>query len=152
MLFAVLAGGVSPELVAREIPLSQCPDPVREMIREHTGFGRVDEIKTIRTENRILYVAEIELPGQRERKLHVSGDGTLLKMVEDVRQGDLPRPVKAAIAPFLTPGVRFDSADRVTQSGRAEYHVEIDLADETDLHLVLDESGGILRRHENADH
>ncbi|MBL9161072.1 MAG: hypothetical protein JNJ70_26560 [Verrucomicrobiales bacterium] len=150
-LAATLLGGVSSVLLADEIPLSQCPEPVRETIRGNTGLGRIDEIKTIRMENRVLYLAEIDLPGKRERKLHIAGDGALLKMIEEIRPGDLPRKVKSTMDTFLAPGGRFDSADRVTAGGKVEYHVDLDLADDVDLHLVIDENGGILRRREEAD-
>ncbi len=150
-LAAALLGGVASGLSAEGIPLKECPEPVRKTIRDHLGMGRIDEIKTIRVENRVLYLAEIDLPGKRERKLHVGGDGTLLKLVEEIRPGDLPRPVKSAIDPFLTKGTRFDGIDRVTAAGKTEYHVELDLVDDVDLHLVLGENGEILRRREEAD-
>ncbi len=146
-----LIGGASSGLLANEIPLSQVPTPVRETIKENAGLGRIDEIKTIRMENRVLYLAEIDLAGKRERKIHVSGDGSLLKIVDDVRLGELPRRIKAAMAPYLGTGARFDSADRVTAGGKTEYHVEIDLADDVDLYLVLDETGEVLRRREEGD-
>lgn len=150
-LAAALLGGVASGLSAEGIPLKECPEPVIKTIRDHLGLGRIDEIKTIRVKNRILYLAEIDLPGKRERKLHVGGDGTLLKLVEEIRPGDLPRPVKSAIDPFLAKGTRFDGIDRVTAEGKTEYHVELDLADDVDLLLVLGENGEILRRREEAD-
>ncbi len=150
-LAATLLGGVATGLYAEGIPLKQCPEPVVRTIKSQLGFGRIDEIKTIRAENRILYLAEIDLPGERERKLHVGDDGTLLRVVEDVRLGDLPRPVKSALQPFLAGGNRFDGADRITASGRTEYYVEVDLPDDADLHLVIGEGGEILRRREEGD-
>lgn len=149
-LAANLLGGVTYGLFAEDVPLNQCPDQVLKTIKGNAGPGRIDEIKAIRRRSRVLYQAEIDL-GQRERMLHVDNDGTLLNVFDEVRLGELPRRVKSAMEPFLTPGSRFDSAGRVTEGGATEYHVDLDLEDDVDLHLVLSESGGILRHREEAD-
>ena len=150
-LAATLLGGFSSGLHAEDISLKHCPERVRETIQDNLGVGRIDDIKVIRMQNRVLYLAEIDLPGNRERKIHIGGDGTLLKVVEELRLGDLPRQVKLTIETFLTPGADFESAARVTAAGKTEYHVELELAGDVDLHLVLNENGEILRRRELAD-
>lgn len=150
-LAATLLGGVAASLQAEEIPLKQCPEPVVKTIKSQLGLGHLDEIKTVRAEGRILYLAEIDLPGARERKLHVGDDGTLLKVVEEVPLGDLPRSVKSTLEPFLAGRNRFDSADRVTSPDRTDYYVEVDLSDDRDLQLIIAEGGEILRRREVGD-
>ena len=40
---------------------------------------------------------------------------------------------------------------RVISENRTEYHVDFDLIDEVDLHLVIGEGGEILRHREEAD-
>ncbi len=150
-LAATLLGGVATGLRAEGIPTKQCPEPVWRTIRDHLGKGRLDEVKTIRKDGRILYLAEIELPGSRERLLHVGDDGTLHKLIEEIRLKDLPYPVQSALNPFLANSTRFDGADRVRADGRTEYHLDLELVDDVDLHLVLGESGEVLRRREEAD-
>lgn len=150
-LAATLLGGVATGLRAEGIPPKQCPEPVWRTIRDHLGRGRLDEVKTISKNGRMLYLAEIELPGNRERMLHVGGDGTLLKFVEAIRLKELPRPVQSALDPFLANTTRFDGADRVTSGSGTEYHLDLELVDDVDLHLVLGERGEVLRRREEAD-
>lgn len=133
------------------IPLKQCPESVARTIRGQLGSGRVDGIRTLRSHNRLQYLAEIDLPEDRERQLHIDGDGTLLSVIDDCPLGELPRRVKSALVPFLGEGNRFDHAGRVTGSGHTEYHVEVDLPDDVELLLVFGEGGEILRRREEGD-
>lgn len=150
-LATTLLGSIANKALADEITLSQCPEPVAQAIKSHRGLNRIDDIRQVRTANRIQYLAEFELPGERERKLHFSEDGILLKVIEDVRQSELPRKVRMALVPFLAGASRYEDAERVRAEGKTEYHIEIDLPDDVDLHLVMDEDGGILRRREEAD-
>jgi hypothetical protein len=150
-LSANLLGSTFTSVRAEGISLKQCPESVRETIHHHSQTGRIDGVNAVRAKGRLLYVAEIERPGAGERTLHVSGDGALLRIVDEVRLRDLPRPVKAALHPFLGDGNRFDGADRVISENRTEYHVDFDLIDEVDLHLVIGEGGEILRHREEAE-
>ena len=150
-LSANLLGSTFTSVRAEGISLKQCPESVRETIHYHSQPGRIDGVNAVRAKGRLLYVAEIERPGAGERTLHVSGDGALLRIVDEVRLRDLPRPVKAALHPFLGDGNRFDSADKVTASGKVEYHLEFDLPGRVELELVLSESGEVISRREEAD-
>ncbi|MBL9160032.1 MAG: hypothetical protein JNJ70_21300 [Verrucomicrobiales bacterium] len=150
-LSANLLGSTFTSVRAEGIPLKHCPEPVRRTIDHHARPGRVDGVNAVHAKDRLLYVVEVERPGAGERMLHVSGEGDLLRIVDEIGLRDLPRPVKAALHPFLGEGNRFEGADRVTWDQRTEYHVDFDLSDEVDLHLVIGESGEILRHREEAD-
>lgn len=141
--------GAAPRLCAQSVTLKQCPEPVAATIVSHLGQGRADKIKLIRIENRVLYLVKIKMPGRSDRKLHISGDGTLLKIVDEIRHEDLPEAVRNALAPFLAGKGRFDEAERITVDGRVEYHVEVDLPAGVDLHLFFSEAGELLRRFDN---
>lgn len=150
-LSATLLGSTYTSVRAEGVSLKQCPESVRKTIHHHAQPGRIDGINAVHAKDRLLYVAEIERPGKGERTLHVGGDGALLRIVDEIRLGDLPKPVKAALHPFLGEGNRFDGADRVVAGDATEYHVDFDLIDEVDLHLVIGEGGKILRHREEAD-
>ena len=109
LLAATLLGGFASGVRAESIHLKQCPESVIKTIQGQVGPGRIDKIKCIRLEGRVLYLAEIDLPGRRERKIHVGGDGTLLKVIDEIRLADLPRPVRVAVDPFLVGDSHFDS-------------------------------------------
>ncbi len=147
----VLGVGIAASnLHAQSIPLKQCPEPVVRTIQDQLGPGRVDKIKKIQIEGRVLYLVKIDLPGRRDRRLHIGGDGILLKTTDKIRFEDLPPAVRQALEPFLAARGRFDEAARVTASDQTEYHVEIDLPGGVDLHLVIGENGEILRRFEDS--
>jgi hypothetical protein len=136
---------------AEEVFETQCPEAVLDTIELQVGDGRVGEIKRIPMESGAVYLAEILREGPRKRVLHIAADGTLLEVVDELGLRDLPRRVKSAITPLLDGGIRFDCADRVTGHGRMEFHVDLDLEDDVDLHLVVGEGGEILRRYEEGD-
>lgn len=143
--------GVASDWRAEEVFETQCPEAVLDTIHEQVGEDRVGEIKRIPMESGAVYLAEIHRAGPRKRILHIAADGTLLKVVDELGLRELPRRVKSAITPFLDGETRFDCADRVTGSGRIEFHLDFDLEDDVDLHLVVGEGGEILRRYEEGD-
>jgi len=55
------------------------------------------------------------------------------------------------VDPILANKGRFDSADKVTASGKVEYQLEFDLPGRVELELVLSESGEVISRREEAD-
>ena len=143
--------GAASEWRAEEVYETECPESVLETIRDEAGDDEVGEIKRIPMESGAVYLAEIHRVGPRKRILHIAADGALLKVVDELGLRDLPRSVKSAISPLLSGEARFDCADRVVGSGRTEFHVDLDLVDDIDLHIVLGEGGEILRRCEEGD-
>lgn len=151
LAYAAIAVGPGMGLLAGEESSKQLSDIVRAKIQENLGGGHVDDIKVIRIDERLLYVVEVDLPGLRERKLHVTGEGALLKIVDKLRLPDLPPAVRAVVDPILANKGRFDGADKVTANGKVEYHLEFDLPGRVELELVLSESGEVISRREEAD-
>lgn len=150
LAIAVVATGLGLDVRAGEESSKQLSETVRARISENLGGGHVDDIKVIRIDERQLYVVEIDLPGPRERKLHVTGEGVLLKIVDKLRLPDLPPAVRAVVDPILANKGRFDGADKVTANGKVEYHLEFDLPARVELELVLSETGEVISRREEG--
>lgn len=148
---AAVATGLGPAVRAGEESSKELPDTVRARVSENLAGGHVDDIKVIRIDARRLYLVEIDLPGPRERKLHLTGEGILLKIVDKLRLPDLPPATRPAVDSILANKGRFDGADKVTTNGRVEYHVEFDLPGRVELVLVLSESGEVISRREEAN-
>ena len=86
-----------------------------------------------------------------ERRLQISAEGSLLSQGDRIRESELPKTVKTAMNEFIAAGARFDGADHVLTTEREEFHIELDLGDDRDLHLFLDDRGVLLRQHEVGD-
>lgn len=114
------------------------------MIFSNLQDGKIDEIKRIEVEDRVLFIVEIDRKAAKDLKLHISGIGDLLKTVEEVRLRDLPEPVLSAIASLTTNGGRASDVDRVVIDGRVEYHVEVKRPKGPKLRFAFDEAGLLL--------
>ena len=146
-----LFNGMPVEQFLEDISLEDCPRSVANTALKNLESGRIRRILTAQGRHRPFYYVELEVSGNLERKLQISEDGTLLGRVESIRKSELPRCVQSAVTEFLVEGARFDTADHVYTSESEEFHVELDLGDDLDLHLFLDETGALLRQHEVGD-
>lgn len=135
---------------AGEIKLEDCPDAVRETVGQHQRQGRVDEVESYNIQGRALYVVEIELPTRRELKLHISPDGTLVKMSEEVSLAELPDVVRAVVEEKAAGGT-LDDLEKETMGKVVNYRMEIEREKMPDVDLLLDAAGGILSEKEEAD-
>lgn len=147
-----LFSGLPVERVFEEISLEHCPEEVLETVENNLDSGQIERVFVGRASRRPCYFVDVEISGNHATKLQISEDGTLLSQVDGMRESELPRTVQTAVTDFLRAGARFDTADHVLTSGREEFHVELDLGDNLDLHLFLDESGVVLRQHEVGDY
>lgn len=136
--------------VADEISLDACPAPVRSAVRQNERQGRVDEVKFYNIQGKELYVVEIELPTKRELKLHLSSDGTLVKMSEEILLTELPGEVRAVVEEKAQGGT-LDDVEKETVGKVVTYRIEIERKQMPDVDLLLDAAGGILSEKEETD-
>lgn len=136
--------------LAMEIPIDQCPAPVQATVRNHSRDGKLDEIESFAIEGKTLYVAEIDLPGKRDLKIHIASDGTLLKIREDIAMADIPQPVRATAEAKLAGGT-VDDVEMETANGKVTYHVEIERKGAPDIDLVIAPDGKLLSETEDPD-
>ena len=130
-----------------DLHLDQCPHAVQAAIREHSRGGPVDDIDRIRIEGDVIYRAEVDLPRDHELKIYVSGNGVLLKILEEIALAEAPEAVRRVAQ---EQGGSIDDVARETKGQTVTYHVEIDRRDQPDLDLVLAETGAILSRIEEG--
>lgn len=134
---------------AAEVRLKECPAPVQTTIQENARGGHIDEIDSFAIGGKTLYVAEVELPGERDLKIHVSADGTLVKTREDAVLKDAPEAVRKAVESKLGGG-KADDVDKETTGKIVTFHVEIERTGSPDLNLVIDSDGKIVSETEEA--
>ena len=135
---------------AAEVRLADCPPAVQATIQQNSRDGRLDEIESYSIQGKALYVAEVELAGDRDLKIHVAADGTLVKTREDATLAEVPAAVRTAVEGKLNGGVA-DDVDKETAGSTVTYHVEIDRKGAPDTNLTIDSAGKILSESEEHD-
>lgn len=131
-----------------DIRLDECPDAVRKTILDNARGGKIDEVDVIRIEGRTLYIAEVDLPRGLDLKIHVSGDGALLKTREDIPLASVPDAVRDTLESF---GGRIDDLELEIAGGVSTYHAEIDYNGQPDLEVTVAADGRVLREVEDDD-
>lgn len=150
---ALLAAGlfslafVAPAL-AREIKLTDCPQPVQSAVTSNARDGRVDEIEMVQIEGKTVYIAEIDLKGDVDLNLHVAPDGKLVKTVEDIRLSAAPEAVRSALKAL---GGHVDDLDLITAGSTVTYDADVERHGQADLDVIVSADGKIIRQTEDRD-
>lgn len=134
---------------ADDIRLEECPPAVQQTIQANLRDGKLDDVEVIKVEDRTLYVADVDLPNGHDVKVHINGEGKVLKTVEDLPPGSLPPAVTAA-AEKIANGAKLDDIDKIVTDGVTTYRVEIDRKGVPDLRVIFDESGTVLSQKEES--
>lgn len=132
----------------REIRLTDCPQAVQSTIQGNARGGHIDEVDFISIDGKDIYIAEVEQPQDRDLKVYVSGNGTLVKTLEDIALSEAPEAVRNAVQGL---GGRIDDVDKETAGQVVSYHLEIDRHGAPDFDVVVSAEGSILSRTEEAD-
>ncbi len=151
-LKTILATGIlalaAPAYADNDIRLDECPAAVQKTILDNARGGKIDEIDVIRIEGKTLYIAEVDLPRDRDLKIHVAGDGALIKTREDISLATVPEAVRDALESY---GGKIDDLELETANGVATYHAEIDYNGQPDLEVTVAADGRVLREVEDDD-
>jgi uncharacterized membrane protein YkoI len=131
----------------KEVRFDDCPAPVRETILANSRDGKIEEVELISIEDKKIYIAEVDLPRDIDLKVFVNGDGSLLKTREDVRNEEIPAFV-GELAREL--GGTVDDVEKETTGKTVTYHVDIERTGAPDLDVVLDASGKVIEKTEEA--
>lgn len=146
----LLLAALAAPLAARPVQLADCPEPVRATIESKRQGGAIDEIDAHAIEGRTLYVAEIELAGDRDLTLHISPDGTLLSVREETGLEAVPEAARRLVQEKAA-GAEIDEIEKETTGKTVVWRVEIDRKDARDLVLKFDGEGKLLGEVEEAD-
>ncbi len=149
-LFSIALLSLAGHAAAAEVRLADCPPAVQATIQQNSRDGRIDEIESYSIQGKMLYVAEVELSGDRDLKIHVAADGALMKTREDSTLTEVPEAVRKAVEGKLNGGVA-DDVDKETAGQTVTWHVEIDRKGAPDTNLTIDSEGKILTESEEHD-
>ncbi|MDF1823622.1 MAG: hypothetical protein P1U68_03210 [Verrucomicrobiales bacterium] len=128
---------------AEKIRLSKCPIPVQSTIEKNLRGGKLDEIKAIRINDHVLYLVEIDLKGFRGAKLYIAGDGSLRKILEEMRLRDIPEPVRHSVEQQVKRRAQINDIEKEVIEGKVRYLIEIEHPKQPDRIVVFEEDGSI---------
>jgi uncharacterized membrane protein YkoI len=144
---AFTTGLASAQVERREIRLTDCPAAIQTTVEAHARGGAVEEVDLIAIDGKQIYIAEVDLPRDRDLKIYVSGNGALVKTREDILLSDAPEPVRSAA---LALDGSVDDVDKEVTGNTVTYHVEVDRHGMADLDVVLAADGKVLSQTEEA--
>lgn len=131
-----------------ELRIEECPAAVQTTVEAHARGGVIDEVDLIAIEGKEIYIAEVELPRDRDLKIYVSGNGSLVKTREELSLRELPAFIRDVTREY---GGTLDDVEKEVADGQVTYHVEIDRKGMPDLDVVLNAEGGVIRETEEND-
>ena len=134
---------------SKDIPLGKCPPEVQATIRNHAREGKIDEVESLAIEGRRMYIAEVDFAGDRELKIYVLANGTLLKTREEIVMADAPAKVKEAAEKLLSAGGKVDDVVKTREAdGKESYEIEIKQKGEKEVKVVYSADGTKLSQKE----
>ncbi len=134
---------------AKDIPLAKCPPEVQATIRTHARDGKIDEVESLAIEGRRMFIAEVDLPGDRELKIYVLANGTLFKTREDLRFEDAPAKVKEAAQQLIATDGKVDDVVKTTEAdGKETYELEFKRKGQKEVKITYSADGTILSQRE----
>lgn len=151
LVVALLAQPVSADAARYKVALAACPSAVRATILDHARGGEIDDIDFTQIEDRMLYVAEVDLPGKRELELYVAGDGRLLRTEEEIVWSELPAAVQDSLWQQAKHKGRIDDLVRNTAGKSVTFAAEIERQGQPDIELELAADGTLLFAAEELD-
>jgi hypothetical protein len=143
--------GITLTLRADDLELERCPAAVQETIRANARDGKIDEVDSVTIQDRMLYVAKVDLPGNKDLKVYAGSDGKLVKTREDAALSDAPATVQDAVGKLVPAGGKVEDVDKRIASAKTTYHVEIDRPNAADLNVVVADDGTVISQ-EDAPH
>ncbi|MHC4240015.1 MAG: PepSY-like domain-containing protein, partial [Planctomycetota bacterium] len=141
----VLIGAHAPLVFAADdVSLSDVPQAVRVVIERETEGFEIDDIERDKDDGKIVYEVDAE-NDDREIKLKVAEDGTLLEKEEELDTKDLPAAIQNAVKKMFG-DVDFEDVEKEYRSGRGTiYKIEVE-KDKLRIELEMKEDGTVVKK------
>jgi len=133
---------------AQELTLAQCPPVVQSAIRNNSQGGTLEEIKLVDRDGTSLYVAEVGLGENRDLKMYITADGTVVRSRQEIDFKTVPVPVRRTVLGLLPEGAVVSDCDVETAEGATKYVVEFMISPTRERKLTLGADGTVLSEHE----
>ena len=139
-----LLAGLSNSIVLGDddISLSELPQAVRATIERQTKGFEIEDIEQDKDDGKIVYEVDAE-NDDREIKLKVARDGTLLEKEEELDDDDLPAAILSSIKKSVG-NINIDDVERKYQNSSNTYYKIEGETDDFEVDLEIAEDGTIL--------
>ena len=143
----LLVAGAATGLAWNEegMSLKQVPPQVRNALLKLAGGAKITEVERENEHGVVSYEAEWKVNG-REVEAEVTADGTLVELEEEIRPGDVPAAVKAAVAKRFPAGAKLEY-EKITMYF---YEIEAEI-DGSEKEILVSPTGEILRAQAGDD-
>jgi len=125
------------------------PPKVEKAINQAFGEATIERVRVKDAAGTISYEIKADVQGIGEVELMVADDGTILKMIEDIRESDLPAAVKATAKQYGEGG-DLDDTMRVSEQGLIYYNLKIETRIK-DIFVDIAEDGTLLNKRHESD-
>ena len=98
-----------------------------------------------------MFIAEVDLSGDRDLKIYVLANGTFFTKREEIRLDDTPIKVREAAQKLVPPKCHIDDVTKTSESdGKETYEVEIERRNSGDMDIVFSADGTFISRKEKS--
>lgn len=149
-VFALVVAGLSLCSVAKaqELKLNECPPAVQSTIQSNGQGGTLTEIKLVDRDGSNVYVVEIGLTQDRDMKLYIAPDGTLVRLRKEVDFKETPATVRRTILGLMPAGSTITDVDVDTTEGVTTYVVEFKVSETLERKITMNAEGAVLSEHD----
>jgi len=148
-LLTLLGVNTPPVFGGKDVSLSEAPQAVRATIKRETKGFDIDDLERDKDDGKIVYEVDAE-NGDREIKLKIAEDGTLLEREEEMDSDVLPAAVLNAVKKSVG-DIDFDDIEKRFVRGRKTiYRIKGDKGN-LEIELKIAEDGTILDKEVKRD-
>ncbi|QIF03083.1 hypothetical protein [Roseimicrobium sp. ORNL1] len=151
-VFALVVAGLSLCSVAKaqELKLNECPPAVQSTIQSNGQGGTLTELKLVDRDGGTFYVAEIGLPENRDMKLYIAPDGTLVRSRKEIDFRETPAKVRSTVLSLMPAGSTVTDVDVDTTEGVTIYVVEFKVSEQLERKITMNAEGAVMSEHDKT--
>jgi hypothetical protein len=129
-------------VLAEDVEMSDLPQAVRQTIQRELKGMEIDDLERDKDDGKIVYELEAE-NNDREIRLKIAQDGTLLEKEEQLDDNDLPEVILAVVKKCIG-DIDIDDVEKRYRHGRKTYYKVEGENDKFEVDLEIAEDGTIL--------
>lgn len=136
--------------VAEEIKVDDLPKPVLDAVKAKYPHAEIEEAEKETEDGETVYEVELEVKEDEEITVALKPDGTIIEVEKEIAVSELPEAVTRAIKAKY-PKAELEEAEQVVRGDHLLYEVEVEIAEDETVEILLDAKGKILEEEEEHE-